>query len=125
MNDARALGTTPIAMGITNQRETAIIWDRSSGQPIHNAIVWQDRRTSEKCLSLKNAGLERMVTQRTGLLIDPYFTATKFAWILDNVPGARKRAESGGLCFGTVDTFLIWRLTVERSMSPINKCQSH
>lgn len=111
MNDARALGTTPIAMGITNQRETAIIWDRSSGQPIHNAIVWQDRRTSEKCLSLKNAGLERMVTQRTGLLIDPYFTATKFAWILDNVPGARKRAESGGLCFGTVDTFLIWRLT--------------
>ncbi len=99
------------AIGITNQRETTLIWDRATGQPIHNAIVWQDRRTAETCARLRDEGLEPMVTQRTGLLLDPYFSATKAAWILDNVPGARERAERGELAFGTVDCFLIWRLT--------------
>lgn len=98
-------------IGITNQRETSLIWDRATGQPIHRAIVWQDRRTAALCNRLKKAGHERMVTRRTGLLLDPYFSATKIAWMLDHVPGARRRAERGELAFGTIDTFLLWRLT--------------
>ncbi|MFN6951362.1 MAG: glycerol kinase GlpK, partial [Albidovulum sp.] len=99
------------AIGITNQRETTLVWDRRTGEPIHRAIVWQDRRTSEMCQRLKAAGHEPMIAERTGLLLDPYFSGTKIAWILDNVEGARARAEAGDLCFGTVDTFLIWKLT--------------
>ena len=108
--EARSRGM-PIAIGITNQRETAVIWDRATGKPIHNAIVWQDRRTTNICKLMKNADKEEMVTEKTGLLLDPYFTATKLSWILDNVDGARERAAAGELCFGTVDSFLIWRLT--------------
>ncbi len=103
------------AIGITNQRETTIVWDRATGKPIYNAIVWQDRRTHKLCEKLRKAGHEKLVSERTGLLLDPYFTATKLAWILDNVPGARKRAERGELAFGTVDCYLIWRLTGGRS----------
>lgn len=99
------------AIGITNQRETTILWDRKTGAPIHNAIVWQDRRTGELCERLHAAGHGPLVTERTGLLIDPYFSATKIAWILDQVPGARARAEAGELAFGTVDSFLLWRLS--------------
>ncbi|KPQ03370.1 MAG: glycerol kinase GlpK [Rhodobacteraceae bacterium HLUCCA12] len=99
------------AIGITNQRETVIIWDRQTGAPIHRAIVWQDRRTAKTCAALRAEGHEGMVTGRTGLLLDPYFTATKARWILDNVPGAHQRAEAGALALGTVDTFLIWHLT--------------
>jgi len=98
-------------VGITNQRETAIIWDRASGEPIYPAIVWQDRRSAAHCAQLRQAGHEQKVQEVTGLLLDPYFSATKIAWILDNVPGARQRAEAGELAFGTVDTFLLWRLT--------------
>ncbi|MBL4918712.1 glycerol kinase GlpK [Szabonella alba] len=103
------------AIGITNQRETTVIWDRKSGEPIHNAIVWQDRRTADICEPLKQAGHEPMVTRRTGLLLDPYFSGTKVKWLLDNVPGARARAEAGELAFGTVDSFLIWKLTGGRA----------
>jgi glycerol kinase len=99
------------AIGITNQRETALIWDRATGKPIHNAIVWQDRRTAEMCASLRAAGREPNLTQKTGLLLDPYFSATKIAWLLDHVDGARAAAAQGRLCFGTVDSFLLWRLT--------------
>ncbi|HKD47390.1 MAG TPA: glycerol kinase GlpK [Rhizomicrobium sp.] len=99
------------AIGITNQRETALIWDRKTGRAIHNAIVWQDRRTAERCEQLRREGVEEMVTARTGLLLDPYFTATKIQWMLDHIEGARIRAERGELAFGTVDTFLLWRLT--------------
>jgi glycerol kinase len=99
------------AIGITNQRETVVIWDRATGEPIHNAIVWQDRRTAELCQKLKSQGLEPKFTQKTGLLLDPYFSGTKIAWLLDNVEGARKRAEKGELLAGTIDSFLIWRLT--------------
>ncbi|HCQ66863.1 MAG TPA: glycerol kinase [Rhodobacteraceae bacterium] len=99
------------AIGITNQRETTVIWDRETGRPIHNAIVWQDRRTADTCAALKAAGHEKMVTERTGLLLDPYFSATKVKWLLDNVGDARERAEAGKLAFGTIDSFLIWRLT--------------
>ena len=106
-----AAGTDVAAIGITNQRETTLVWDRATGKPIHNAIVWQDRRTAATCAALKKTGHEAFVTDRTGLLLDPYFSATKLAWILDNVDGARARAEAGELAFGTVDTFLIWRLT--------------
>ena len=109
--EAQSRGSKPLAIGISNQRETAIIWDRATGKPIHNAIVWQDRRTADICSLMKNAGSENMVTEKTGLLLDPYFTATKLSWILDNVEGARDRAAKGELCFGTVDSFLIWRLT--------------
>ena len=98
-------------IGITNQRETAILWDRTTGETIHRAIVWQDRRTADRCAELKAAGAEAMVSERTGLLLDPYFSATKIAWILDHVPGARERAECGELAFGTLDSFLLWRLT--------------
>lgn len=99
------------AIGITNQRETLLIWDRETGEPIHRAIVWQDRRTAETCSRLRNEGHEGMVTGRTGLLLDPYFSATKAGWMLDNVAGARARAEAGKLAMGTVDSFLIWHLT--------------
>lgn len=99
------------AIGITNQRETTLVWDRVTGEPIHNAIVWQDRRTAKFCDSLRKAGHEALVTEKTGLLLDPYFSATKVRWILDHVEGARARAESGELAFGTVDSWLIWHLT--------------
>ncbi len=98
-------------IGITNQRETTLVWDRETGRPIHNAIVWQDRRTAERCTELKAAGRENLVRRKTGLLLDPYFSATKIAWLLDNVDGARALAAAGRLAFGTVDTFLLWRLT--------------
>lgn len=98
-------------IGIANQRETVIVWDRETGQPVYNAIVWQDRRTASECKRLQNAGAEAMVRERTGLLIDPYFSATKIAWILQNVPGTRARAEQGKLAFGNVDSWLIWNLT--------------
>lgn len=101
----------PAAIGIANQRETAVLWDRATGKPIANAIVWQDRRTGDACAALKVQGHEAEVAKRTGLLIDPYFSATKIAWLLENVPGARQAAESGRLAFGTIDTFLLWRLT--------------
>ncbi|MGF6695135.1 glycerol kinase GlpK [Pseudomonas sp. D(2018)] len=99
------------AIGITNQRETTLVWDAVTGTPIHPAIVWQDRRTADYCATLKAAGHEADVASRTGLLIDPYFSATKLRWVLENVPGARERAERGELRFGTVDCFLLWRLT--------------
>ncbi len=99
------------AIGITNQRETTVIWDRRTGRPIHGAIVWQDRRTAPICASLKADGVEAMVRDRTGLVLDPYFSATKIAWLLDNVEGARAAADAGQLAFGTIDTFLVWRLT--------------
>lgn len=99
------------AIGITNQRETTLIWDRATGRPIYRAIVWQDRRTTEFCTELKEKGHEKVVTDKTGLLVDPYFSGTKINWILDNVVGARQQAEAGKLAFGTVDSFLLWRLT--------------
>ncbi len=105
--EARSLAS----IGITNQRETTIVWDRKSGKPVYNAIVWQDRRTSKYCAELKERGMEKSVSARTGLLLDPYFSATKIAWILQNVSGAREKAEKGDLAFGTVDCFLLWRLT--------------
>jgi glycerol kinase len=107
-----AVGLESIAaLGITNQRETAVIWERSTGKPIHRAIVWQDRRTADECARLKAQGVEDLVRRRTGLLLDPYFSGTKIAWLLDHVAGARARAERGELAFGTIDTFLLWRLT--------------
>ncbi|HEX3438625.1 MAG TPA: glycerol kinase GlpK [Pseudacidobacterium sp.] len=99
------------ALGITNQRETVIIWDRETSKPIHNAIVWQDRRTAGECEKLVDSGAEEMVRNKTGLLLDPYFSASKIAWLLENVPGAREKAETGKLAFGTVDSWLIWNLT--------------
>ncbi len=99
------------AVGITNQRETVVIWDKATGKPIHNAIVWQDRRTADQCAKLRKAGHESYVTKKTGLLLDPYFSGTKIAWILDKVKGARRRAEKGELLAGTIDTFLMSRLT--------------
>ncbi|SEQ26497.1 glycerol kinase GlpK [Thalassovita taeanensis] len=103
------------AIGITNQRETTLVWDVETGQPIHNAIVWQDRRTADVCAALRTAGHEPMITARTGLLLDPYFSGTKLKWILDHVAGARARAKAGKLRFGTVDSYLIWKLTGGRS----------
>jgi glycerol kinase len=109
---AAKLGAGDIAaIGITNQRETCVIWDRRTGRPIHRAIVWQDRRTAEACRSLKRAGHEPAIAAKTGLLLDPYFSATKIAWLLDHVEGARALARAGHLAFGTIDSFLIWRLT--------------
>src|SRR5947207_3188444 len=99
------------AIGITNQRETTIVWDRTTGKPIHNAIVWQDRRTADACAALRRAGHEQAIADKTGLLLDPYFSATKIAWLLDHVDGARAAAAQGRLACGTVDSFLIWRLT--------------
>ena len=99
------------AIGITNQRETTVVWDRKTGQAVHRAIVWQDRRTADVCAQLKAQGHEPTISQKTGLMLDPYFSGTKVAWILDHVPGARKRAEAGELLFGTIDCYLLWRLT--------------
>src|SRR5262245_7853527 len=99
------------AVGIANQRETCHVWDRRTSRPIHRAIVWQDRRTADRCQRLKDEGHEAMVTARTGLLLDPYFSATKIAWLLEHVEGTRQLAEAGHLAFGTVDTFLVWRFT--------------
>jgi glycerol kinase len=99
------------AIGITNQRETTVVWDRATGHAVHRAIVWQDRRTADICATLKGEGHEPLITDKTGLIIDPYFSGTKVAWILDQVPGARERAERGELMFGTVDCYLLWRLT--------------
>jgi glycerol kinase len=99
------------AIGITNQRETVVVWDRKTGKPIYNAIVWQDRRTASTCAELRAAGHEALFTERTGLLLDPYFSGTKVKWLLDTVEGARAKAQAGELAFGTIDTFLIWRLT--------------
>ncbi|MBU2862774.1 glycerol kinase GlpK [Reinekea forsetii] len=100
-----------VGMGITNQRETTLVWDKHTGEPIYNAIVWQDRRTADYCHRLKAQGVEESVTQKTGLVLDPYFSATKVRWILENVPDAREKATKGDLLFGTVDSFLLWRLT--------------
>lgn len=105
--DASALA----GIGITNQRETTVVWDRATGKPVHNAIVWQDRRTAERCQALKQAGHEKVFSDRTGLLLDPYFSGTKIAWILDQVAGARAAAEKGALAAGTIECFLLWRLT--------------
>jgi glycerol kinase len=107
-------GLTPTdiaAIGITNQRETTVVWDKNTGKPIHNAIVWQDRRTAGICNDLKAAGMEKEIRYKTGLVIDAYFSGTKVKWILDNVEGARERAKKGELLFGTIDTWLIWNLT--------------
>jgi glycerol kinase len=104
-----------VAAGITNQRETTLLWDRQSGRPLQRAIVWQDRRTAAKCAELKEVGAESLVNERTGLVLDPYFSGTKIAWLLDNIPGARERAERGELAFGTVDTWLVWNLSQSRT----------
>lgn len=111
MSKIGATANDIVAIGITNQRETAIVWDRKTGDPVYNAIVWQCRRTSEYCDSLREKGLEEVIRNKTGLIIDAYFSGTKIKWILDNVEGARERAERGELAFGTVETWLIWRLT--------------
>ena len=103
------------AIGITNQRETSVVWDRKSGLPIGNAIVWQDRRTTELCANFKSEGLEKEISAKTGLLLDPYFSSTKLSWMLKTVDGARERADRGELLFGTIDSFLIWKLTGGRS----------
>ena len=102
-------------IGITNQRETTVVWDRATGKPIHNAIVWQDRRTAPQCAELRAAGVEDTIRRKTGLVLDPYFSATKVAWLLDHIPGARARAERGELAFGTVDTWLAWQLSESRT----------
>src|SRR4029078_800977 len=99
------------AIGITNQRETTVVWERTTGRPVYNAIVWQDRRTASICDELKAAGKQPLIQQKTGLVIDSYFSGTKIKWILDNVDGARARASKGELAFGTIDTWLIWKLT--------------
>jgi len=104
-------GNQIAAIGITNQRETTIVWDRETSEPVYNAIVWQDRRTAKYCDELKTAGHAEMIQKKTGLVLDAYFSGTKVKWILDNVPGAREKAEQGKLCFGTVDTWLIWKLS--------------
>jgi glycerol kinase len=100
-----------VALGITNQRETTIVWDRETGKPVYNGIVWQDRRTAAFCDQLKAAGHEELIQQRTGLRIDSYFSGTKICWILDHVAGARRLADAGRLAFGTIDTWLVWKLT--------------
>ena len=111
LEQAHAAASDIVAIGITNQRETTLIWDRKTGEPVQNAIVWQCRRTAALCEQLKAEGFDRVIAERTGLVTDAYFSGTKVAWVLDNVPGARERAERGELAFGTVDTFLTWRLT--------------
>jgi glycerol kinase len=111
MAQAKLAAKDIAAIGITNQRETTVVWERATGKPIHNAIVWQDRRTAEMCAVLRHAGHEDAISAKTGLLLDPYFSATKIAWLLDHVAGARKAAEAGDLAFGTIDSFLLWRLT--------------
>ena len=113
--EAAAAADGPIAaLGIANQRETTVLWERATGRPVHNAIVWQDRRTAELCARWRRNGLAEIVARRTGLIIDPYFSASKIRWLLDAVPGVRRRAEGGEIAFGTIDSFLLWRLTVDR-----------
>ena len=107
----REAGGTVAAVGITNQRETTVVWDRRSGAPLYNAIVWQDRRTADRCRELNRADAEAELSRKTGLLLDPYFSATKIAWILDRVQGARDAAKAGHIAFGTIDSFLLWRLS--------------
>jgi glycerol kinase len=109
--EANLTGRDIAAIGLTNQRETTLLWDRRTGRPLHRAIVWQDRRTADLCAKLKRRGLEPLFRKKTGLLLDPYFSGTKLAWLLDHVPGARRRAGKGELAFGTVDTWLLWQLT--------------
>ena len=111
LESAGAADADIAAVGITNQRETSVLWDRNTGEPLGRAIVWQDRRTAEACQKLKEAGLEPEVSQRTGLLLDPYFSGTKLAWMLEHIPDARRRAERGELCFGTIDSWLTWKLS--------------
>jgi glycerol kinase len=111
LESASATDADIAAVGITNQRETSVLWDRNTGEPLGRAIVWQDRRTAEACQKLKEAGLEPEVSQRTGLLLDPYFSGTKLAWMLEHLPDARRRAERGELCFGTMDSWLTWKLS--------------
>jgi glycerol kinase len=111
LRDSGARAADLAAIGITNQRETTVLWERASGRPVANAIVWQDRRTAEACASLRERGVEPMVKHKTGLLLDPYFSGTKLAWLFDHVPGARARAERGELAFGTIDSWLVWNLT--------------
>ena len=111
MAQAGVVAEQLVALGISNQRETTLVWDRASGEPLYRAIVWQDRRTADYCAQLKQQGLEALIRDKTGLLIDPYFSATKIRWILDQVPGARDKARQGRLAFGTVDSFLLWKLT--------------
>lgn len=111
MENAGASASDIVSIGITNQRETTVIWDKQTGEPIYNAVVWQDRRTTDFCADLEAAGHGALIKEKTGLLLDPYFSASKIAWILDNVEGARDRANAGELLFGTIDTFLLWRLT--------------
>lgn len=110
LRSAGVRGTDIAAIGITNQRETTLLWERASGRPIHRAIVWQDRRTADRCAELKAAGHEDKVRRVTGLVLDPYFSGTKVSWLLDAVPGARERAERGELAFGTIDSYLVWQL---------------
>ena len=110
--DQRQLTSSDIAaIGIANQRETTVVWDRNTGQPIHNAIVWQDRRTAERCDELRSAGHADRFRNKTGLVLDAYFSGTKIQWILDHVEGARERAQAGELAFGTIDSWLVWNLT--------------
>ena len=111
MRDAGVSADGIAAIGITNQRETTLLWERATGRPVHNAIVWQDRRTADRCAQLRREGHEATIRQRTGLVIDPYFSATKLEWLLDHVPNARERAQRGELAFGTVDAWLAWNLT--------------
>ena len=111
LREAGLSGRDIAAIGITNQRETTALWDRRSSRPLHHAIVWQDRRTTDACARLKAAGHEQRVREKTGLVIDPYFSATKLQWLLDNVRGLREKADSGDAAFGTIDSFLVWRLT--------------
>ena len=111
MQAASAEAADITTIGITNQRETTVVWDRETGVCVYNAIVWQDRRTADYCRSLQADGLESTVSGKTGLRLDPYFSATKIAWILDNVDGVRQRADAGKLAFGTIDSFLLWRLS--------------
>jgi glycerol kinase len=130
LRDALAQGGTNAAdvagIGITNQRETTILWDRATGRAVHRAIVWQDRRTAAHCAKLVADGAAQLIAARTGLLCDPYFSATKLAWLLDNVPGAREAAERGALAFGTVDSFVLWRLTGGRvhATDATNACRT-
>ena len=112
---SKKLKSKIISIGITNQRETTILWDKDTGKPIYNAIVWQDRRTQKICENLKKRKLENLFRKKTGLFIDPYFSATKVKWILDNVPSAKKFIKNKRLMFGTIDTFLIWRLTDKKN----------
>ena len=120
LEQAGAAASQIVAIGITNQRETSLFWDRATGQAIHRALVWQDRRTADTCEQLKAAGHEALFKQKTGLVLDPYFSGTKAKWMLDNVPGARARAERGELAFGTIDSWLTARLTGAHVTDPSN-----